>query len=47
LTLLISNRLQSDPTATRMMNVSGRTSQCRCRPIRCCQTSMESPNAPA
>jgi len=37
----------SEPTATRMMNVGGNTNQCRCRPIRCCQTSMDNPNAPA
>ena len=30
-----------------VMNVSGRISQCRGRPIRCCQISTDSPNAPA
>lgn len=34
-------------TATRMTNVIGRTNQCRCNPIRCCHTKIDSPNAPA
>ena len=29
------------------VNISGKTNQCNGRPMRCCQTSMESPNAPA